>query len=47
MANYRRAREGNTYFFTVVTHRRRPILCLERSRKALGEMIREVRTEHE
>jgi putative transposase len=45
--NYRRAREGNTYFFTVVTYRRRPILCLERSRKVLREIIlREVLSIH-
>lgn len=43
MPNYIRAREGSTYFFTVVTYRRQPILCLDESREALGEVLREVR----
>lgn len=42
MSNYRRSREGNTYFFTVVTYMRQPILCLEDSIKALEESILEV-----
>ncbi len=41
MSNYRRAREGNTFFFTVVTHGRQPLLCLEESRAALKEVIKE------
>ena len=32
MPNYRRAHEGNTYFFTVVMCQRRPILCFKQSR---------------
>lgn len=43
MPNYRRVREGNTFFFTVVTYSRQPILCLEESRIALGEIIKETR----
>ena len=46
MPNYRRAREGNTYFFTVVTYQRRPILCLEQSRLLLGKVVRNVRDAH-
>ncbi len=46
MPNYRRAREGNTYFFTVVTYQRRPILCLEQSRALLRESITKVRKAH-
>ncbi len=43
MANYRRAREGHTYFFTVVTYRRQAILCLDESRSILREAIIKVR----
>lgn len=39
MSNYRRARNGSTYFFTVVTHKRRPILCLEKSRITLRRIL--------
>ena len=39
MPNYRRARNGNTYFFTVVTQRRQDILCSEKSRDALRDAI--------
>ena len=46
MPNYRRAREGHTYFFTVVTFQRGPILCLERSRSVLRESIDKVRTSY-
>ena len=46
MPNYRRAREGNTYFFTVVTHQRQPILCLEESRALLREITARVRNLH-
>lgn len=41
MPNYRRAREGNTYFFTVVTYNRQPILCLKESRPVLRKIIKE------
>ena len=43
MPNYIRAREGNMYFFTVVTWRRQPILCHEACRTMLREAISEVR----
>lgn len=43
MPNYRRAREGRTYFFTVVTYERRPVLCDTRLRAALRESIAETR----
>ncbi len=46
MVNYRRVRDGNTFFFTVVTHQRQPILCLEENRKALKSIINEVRTKY-
>ncbi|MEW6327498.1 MAG: transposase [Thermodesulfobacteriota bacterium] len=46
MPNYRRAREGNTYFFTVVTYQRQPILCCEESRALLREIITKVRNSH-
>jgi len=40
MANYRRLKiTGGTYFFTVVTYRRQPILCDEPIRKALREGV--------
>ena len=45
MPNYRRAREGNTYFFTVVTYGRQPILCLKESRAVLRDIINETRAE--
>lgn len=45
MSDYRRARGGSTYFFTVVTYKRQPILCLDDSVKALREAIRDVRKE--
>ena len=43
MPHYRRAVAGPTYFFTVVTHRRRPILCDEPVRIALRSAIGKVR----
>ena len=46
MPNYRRAKEGNTYFFTVVTYNRQPILCLEICRKVLKEVIIETKSAH-
>ena len=45
MSNYRRAKGGSTYFFTVVTHNRQPILCLTDSIKALKATITAVRKE--
>lgn len=46
MSNYRRSYEGNTYFFTVVTYQRQPILCLDESKKALREAISAAREAH-
>lgn len=47
MPNYRRASvKGGTYFFTVVTHNRKPILCEENSRETLKACIHEIRKEH-
>lgn len=43
MSDYRRPRDGKIYFFTVVTHMRQPILCLDESVKALEETVLEVR----
>ncbi len=44
MPNYRRSRiSGGTFFFTVVTFRRRPILDLPASRQALRDAIIDVR----
>jgi putative transposase len=42
MPQYRRARlHGGTYFFTVVTYRRRPIFSNATARKLLGDSFRE------
>ncbi|WAJ38972.1 transposase [Pseudomonas sp. GOM7] len=44
MSQYRRAREaGASYFFTLVTHQRRPILTEATSRAALRQAIEQVR----
>ena len=44
MPNYRRARHaGGTFFFTVVTANRRPVLTRGRVRQALRESIQQVR----
>src|SRR3954463_2319229 len=44
MTNYRRWRvAGGTYFFTVVTHERRPFLTGEDARRSLREAFRGVR----
>jgi putative transposase len=44
---YRRARtKGGTYFFTVVTHRRRHILCLPENVPLLREAFRYVMSRH-
>ena len=45
MSTYKRARDGCAYFFTVVTYGRQPILCLDDSRAALRQAIKEVREE--
>jgi putative transposase len=47
MPNYRRAKiEGGTYFFTVVTDRRKKILCLTESRRVLCNTIIEVKKDY-
>lgn len=47
MPHYRRAFiKGGTYFFTVVTHERMPILTDERTRHALREAIDSARRTH-
>ena len=47
MSNYRRAlTSGGTYFFTVVTYRRREILTMPESRAALRNVIEQVRSEY-
>jgi putative transposase len=47
MPRYRRADvPGATYFFTVVTYRRRPILCDEPVRAALRAAVAAVRAKH-
>jgi len=44
MSEYRRAKiEGGTYFFTVNTYRRQPILTIDLIRRALREGINQVR----
>ena len=47
MSDYRRWYvEGGTYFFTLVTYARRPILTTEEGRRALRSAIHEVRRWH-
>ena len=47
MANYRRARTaGGTFFFTVVTYRRRRLFHKQESRDILREVIQDVRQRH-
>jgi putative transposase len=47
MSNYRRAHaKGATYFFTVVTYRRRKFLTLPKNRNALRNAIAEVKRYH-
>ncbi|WP_296949114.1 transposase [uncultured Massilia sp.] len=43
MSRFRRANHGNTFFFTVVSYHRRPILCDAVIRTALREAIQSVR----
>jgi putative transposase len=43
MSHYRRATTGTSFFFTLVSHRRRPILCDPPIRKALRDAIEAVR----
>jgi len=47
VANYRRARApGGTFFFTVVTYRRRLVFDQPESRQILREVVQEVRQRH-
>jgi putative transposase len=47
MANYKRAIiPGASYFFTLVTYRRRPILCDDVFREALREATKTVQSRH-
>lgn len=47
MSNYRRTQTaGGTYFFTVVSYRRQPVLCDDPVRTALREAIHKVRQSH-
>jgi putative transposase len=43
MSYYRRVRTGSTYFFTVVSYHRRPILCHDTIRRSLRIAIENVR----
>jgi putative transposase len=43
MTRYRRARTGTTYFFTLVSYERRPILCYEPIRNVLRLAVQYVR----
>ena len=43
MSDYRRSKEGRTFFFIVVTHERRSILTTERGREFLRAAIFETR----
>lgn len=43
MSKYIRSRDGSTNFFTVVTHLRQPLLCLEKSVDALKSITLDVR----
>jgi putative transposase len=43
MPDYRRARDGHTYFFTLTSHRRRPILCEPLVRAVLRDKLVELR----
>lgn len=45
MSDYRRSREGRTFFFTVVTHERRPILTTDTGRNLLRSAIYTVKEE--
>jgi putative transposase len=47
MPNYLRAKQpGGTFFFTVVTYRRLPLLTQANCRETLRQVIRQVRQEH-
>ena len=46
MPNYHRVKYGQTYFFTVVTYQRKPVLCLDESRAILKKTLMELRGRH-
>lgn len=47
MPEYRRAKiGGGTFFFTVVTYKRRPFLCLESNRPIMRRVVRGVAERH-
>jgi putative transposase len=46
MPNYRRSYSGNTYFFTIVTYNRRPILTSEAARNLLHTAWIDVQNRH-
>jgi putative transposase len=46
MSRFRRAATGSTFFFTVVSHRRQPILCTEPIRSTLRHATERVRDLH-
>ncbi len=46
MPEYRRVKDGITYFFTVVTYKRQRFLCLKESREVLRKVISEIRKSH-
>lgn len=46
MSRYRRSRDGATFFFTVVTHERRKILCTKLGRASLRVAFNETRSSH-
>ena len=46
MRHYRRNRVGSVFFFTLVTHERRPILTSDLGRLALRTAVQTVREEH-
>jgi putative transposase len=47
MPNYRRSRTaGGTWFFTLVTYRRRPLLTMPQARKILRTVVAEVRHDY-
>jgi putative transposase len=46
MPNYRRAHDGNTWFFTIVTQDRIPVLTQPEVRRILREVLSELRQVH-
>ena len=46
MRQYRRSKSGQTFFFTIVTHQRQPILTTETGRRYLRKAICRVRNDH-